>query len=84
MTITAHDRAAGHASAATRAIRILGLAAATVTSVLAASGGAWPDAANWPRSIAIGTGSPGGIYYGYGEGLGRILTRTLHIETTAQ
>ena len=50
MTIAAHDRAAGHANAVTRAIRILGLAAAIVTSVLAASGGAWPDAANWPRS----------------------------------
>ena len=37
-----------------------------------------------PRSLVLGTGSPGGPYYAYGEGLARILTRTLKIETTAQ
>jgi TRAP transporter TAXI family solute receptor len=58
--------------------------AAIVTSALALTGLAWTEEANWPRSIAIGTGSPGGIYYGYGEGVGRIVTRILHIEATAQ
>lgn len=40
--------------------------------------------APWPRSIVLATGSPGGPYYAYGEGLARVLTRTLKIETTAQ
>jgi hypothetical protein len=38
----------------------------------------------WPRSIALGTASPGGPYYAYGQGLARILTRALRIEVTAQ
>jgi uncharacterized protein len=63
---------------------VLRWAAAIATSALAWTGLAWAEDANWPRSIAIGTGSPGGIYYGYGEGVGRIVTRTLHIEATAQ
>lgn len=41
------------------------------------------DAA-WPRSIVLGTASPGGPYYAYGQGLARILARTLSIEVTAQ
>jgi uncharacterized protein len=66
------------------AISVLRWVAAIVTWVLAWTGPAWTEEANWPRSIAIGTGSPGGIYYGYGEGVGRIVTRALHVETTAQ
>lgn len=40
--------------------------------------------AAWPRSIILGTASPGGPYYVYGEGLARILTRALNIEVIAQ
>src|ERR1043166_3537572 len=40
--------------------------------------------AGWPRSITLGTASPGGPYYDYGQGLARIITRTLNIEATAQ
>ena len=32
---------------------------------------------NWPDQLAIGTASPGGTYYVYGEGLARLLTRAL-------
>lgn len=32
---------------------------------------------HWPESIAIGTASPGGTYFAYGEALARILTREL-------
>jgi TRAP transporter TAXI family solute receptor len=32
---------------------------------------------NWPDQLKIGTASPGGTYYVYGEGLARILTRAL-------
>jgi TRAP transporter TAXI family solute receptor len=42
----------------------------------------WADSAcagepNWPDHLAIGSASPGGTYYVYGEGLARLLTRTL-------
>jgi TRAP transporter TAXI family solute receptor len=42
----------------------------------------WADPAcagepNWPDHLAIGSASPGGTYYVYGEGLARLLTRTL-------
>jgi uncharacterized protein len=57
---------------------------AIVIAALAWSGAAWAQQANWPRSIALGTASPGGPYYAYGEGLARILTLALNIETTAQ
>lgn len=44
----------------------------------------WPLAAfsadpHWPASLTIGTASPGGTYYAYGEGLARILTRELGV-----
>jgi TRAP transporter TAXI family solute receptor len=32
---------------------------------------------NWPDELAIGTGSPGGTYYVYGEGLAKLLTHSL-------
>lgn len=41
-------------------------------SILAAS----PD---WPKSLSMGTASPGGIYYVYGEALAQILTEKLGI-----
>jgi TRAP transporter TAXI family solute receptor len=48
------------------------LAIATSTSVLAAA----PD---WPKSLTLGTASPGGVYYVYGEELARILAEKLGI-----
>jgi TRAP transporter TAXI family solute receptor len=44
----------------------------TSTSVPAAS----PD---WPKSLTLGTASPGGVYYVYGEALAEILTEKLGI-----
>ncbi len=41
--------------------------------------GAVPAEPHWPSSLTIGTASPGGTYYVYGEGLARILTRQLGI-----
>src|ERR1700730_2664371 len=49
---------------------LLGIAIST--SVMAAS----PD---WPKSLTLGTASPGGVYYIYGEELARILTEKLGI-----
>jgi TRAP transporter TAXI family solute receptor len=40
--------------------------------------------AHWPPALTIGTASPGGTYYTYGEGLARILTRELGIPVTAR
>jgi hypothetical protein len=37
-----------------------------------------------PKSIAIGTASPGGVYYVYGQALADILSGELGIEVTAQ
>jgi TRAP transporter TAXI family solute receptor len=48
------------------------LALATSTSVLAAD-------PSWPKSLALGTASPGGVYYIYGEALAQILTEKLGI-----
>jgi uncharacterized protein len=38
----------------------------------------------WPKSIAIGTASPGGTYYVYGQALADILGGALGIEVTAE
>src|SRR5262249_48033350 len=45
---------------------------------------ALPDAArsgeaHWPETLMIGTGSPGGTYYDYGDGLVKLLTRKLDV-----
>jgi TRAP transporter TAXI family solute receptor len=48
------------------------LAIGASTSVLAAD----PD---WPKSLTLGTASPGGVYYVYGEALAQILTEKLGI-----
>ena len=38
---------------------------------------------DWPNAITIATGSRGGTYHAYGEGLARLLTRTLGIRVAA-
>jgi uncharacterized protein len=83
-TIAARGPIADRGRAAISAIGLLGLVAAILTSALTWSGAAWPQGGNWPRSITIGTASPGGAQGAYGEGLARILTRTLQIDVTAQ
>ena len=81
---TAAPTIARRRQALTNVIGALCLAAALVVSVPVWSGSARAQATNWPRSITIGTASPGGVYDAYGEGLARMLTRTLQIEATAQ
>jgi uncharacterized protein len=83
-TVAPRRQIARRSKAGANVISALRLGAAMVVLAPAWSGAAWAQAVNWPRSIAIGTASPGGIYYDYGEGLVRILTRTLRIEATAQ
>jgi TRAP transporter TAXI family solute receptor len=53
-------------------------------AVIAVAGLLWPAPSlsmepNWPNQIVIGTASPGGTYYVYGEGLAEILTRALDL-----
>ena len=50
---------------------------------------ALPDAArsgeaHWPETLTIGTGSPGGTYYDYGDGLVKLLTRKLDVAVFAR
>src|SRR6516164_5824205 len=52
------------------------LLATWTTSVPAAN----PD---WPKSLSLGTASPGGVYYPYGEALAQILTEKLGIAVNA-
>jgi TRAP transporter TAXI family solute receptor len=49
------------------------LAICTSTTVPAANPG-------WPKSLTLGTASPGGVYYVYGEALAKILTEKLGID----
>ena len=62
-------------------ITTLGGAAATVTWPLAigASTGVLAANPNWPKSLTLGTASPGGVYYIYGDELAKILTEKLGI-----
>ncbi len=39
---------------------------------------------HWPDHLTIGTASPGGTYYVYGEGLAKILTRALDLPVMRQ
>jgi uncharacterized protein len=48
------------------------LSIGTSTRVLAAE-------SNWPKSLTLGTASPGGVYYVYGAALAQILTEKLGI-----
>jgi TRAP transporter TAXI family solute receptor len=53
-------------------------------ALFAAAALLWPASSrsgepNWPDHLTIGTASPGGTYYVYGEGLAKILTRTLDL-----
>ena len=39
---------------------------------------------NWPDQMTLGTASPGGIYYVYGEGVANVLTRALDMPVVRQ
>jgi TRAP transporter TAXI family solute receptor len=49
----------------------------------------WPSPSssaspNWPAALTVGTASPGGVYYVYGQGLAPILSEALGIPVSAQ
>src|SRR5262245_45696563 len=42
------------------------------------------EQAAWPAAIMIGTASPGGPYYVYGQAIARIISRNVKVEANAQ
>jgi uncharacterized protein len=52
---------------------------AVLTAIFALPDAARPGEAHWPETLSIGTGSPGGTYYDYGDGLVKLLTRKLDV-----
>ena len=53
-----------------------------IIAMMALPGPARSGEPNWPDHLTIGTASPGGTYYVYGEGLAKILTRVLELPVT--
>jgi TRAP transporter TAXI family solute receptor len=52
---------------------------AILIAIFGWSGAGQSGEVNWPETLTIGTGSPGGTYYAYGEGLARLLSRKLDL-----
>ncbi|HEX8664172.1 MAG TPA: TAXI family TRAP transporter solute-binding subunit [Beijerinckiaceae bacterium] len=69
---------------ASKALRVLALLAASLAAFIVSPKAAFPAEPHWPDSLTLGTASPGGTYYDYGDGLARILTRALGIPVLAR
>src|SRR5215467_864592 len=52
---------------------------AVLAAIFALPDAARSGGAHWPETLTIGTGSPGGTYYDYGDGLVKLLTRKLDV-----
>ena len=63
-------------------MRIAKLIAGIVVALLAGAAACRAADPSWPDHLTIGTASPGGTYYVYGEGLAKILTRSLDLPVT--
>jgi uncharacterized protein len=59
--------------------RLVGFVFTACLLAIGASSNALAAEPNWPKSLTIGTASPGGVYYVYGGELARILTEKLGI-----
>jgi TRAP transporter TAXI family solute receptor len=59
--------------------RFMGLMFAAWLLAVGAPSGALAADPNWPKSLTLGTASPGGVYYVYGDALAQILTEKLGI-----
>src|SRR6266850_2054869 len=55
------------------------IAAGVVGALLVAAAPSRAAEPHWPDYLTIGTASPGGTYYVYGEGLAKILMRALDL-----
>ena len=60
--------------------RLMGLIVAACLLAVGTSTGVLAADPNWPKSLTLGTASPGGVYYVYGEALAKILTEKLGID----
>ena len=60
-------------------ITVLRIIIVLAAAVFVFPGPARSGEAHWPETLTIGTGSPGGTYYEYGDGLARLLTRKLDV-----
>ena len=58
--------------------------AAVLTVVVGLSNASRSGEPDWPETLTIGTASPGGTYYTYGEGLARLLSRKLGLPVFAR
>jgi uncharacterized protein len=59
--------------------RLMGSMFAACLLVIGTSASTLAADPNWPTSLTLGTASPGGIYYVYGDALAKILTEKLGI-----
>jgi uncharacterized protein len=59
--------------------RLMGLMFAACLLAIGASTSVPAADPNWPKSLTLGTASPGGVYYIYGEELAHILTEKLGV-----
>jgi uncharacterized protein len=59
--------------------RLMGLMFVACLLAVGASSSALAAEPDWPKSLTLGTASPGGVYYVYGEELAKILTEKLGI-----
>lgn len=59
--------------------RFMGLIFAACLLAVAASTGVLAANPDWPKSLTLGTASPGGVYYVYGDALAQILTEKLGV-----
>jgi uncharacterized protein len=59
--------------------RLMGLIFAACLLAIGTSSGVLAADSSWPKSLTLGTASPGGVYYVYGEELAKILTEKLAI-----
>ena len=59
--------------------RFIGFMFAAFLLAFATSIGVPAAGPDWPKSLALGTASPGGVYYIYGDALAKILTEKLGI-----
>jgi uncharacterized protein len=64
--------------------RLMGLIFAACLLAIATSTGVMAADPDWPKSLTLGTASPGGIYYVYGDALAQILTEKLGIPVNPQ
>jgi uncharacterized protein len=59
--------------------RLMGSMFAACLFAIASPTGVPAADANWPKSLSLGTASPGGVFYVYGEVVAKILTESLNI-----